>query len=306
MRPALLLFASLFALAGLAADEPKPAPAKKAPKAGKGANLLPDSVAGVPEEEYAKVRRAILMSYGEEHIAAARKRLLELKERTRFTTGKQEAEDLRLDFEKARDEMVKATVDAVLKLDPSISKDSVILTLNAVEEATKKRSQEAMAKVREKEMTEAKARQKDAPEAKPEAPAAKPEEAKPMTPAQILADVEGVSADDMKKFRAAAAIAQKDPTVRELKAKQAEMRKQAEFASVDEKKGMRGEFEAIMSDVHKATLAAVLKAAPTLSKETAEQILQEVEARVIAANKKNAKKPATKTPLKPFPFAEKK
>lgn len=306
MRPALLIFASLLAIAGFAAEETQPAPAKKAPKASKGLNLLPDSVAGVSEEEYAKIKRALMLSYGDEHIAAARKRLAELKERTRFTTGKQEAEDLRLDFDKARDEMVKATVDAVLKLDPSIGKDSVILTLNAVEEATKKRSQEAMQKVREKEMAEAKARQKDAPEAKPETPVANAEEAKPMTPAQILADVEGVSAEDMKKFRAAALVAQKDPTVRELKAKQAELRKQAEFASVDEKKGMRGEFEAIMADVHKATLAAVLKAAPTLSKETADKILQEVEARVIAANKKNAKKAATKTPLKPFPFAEKK
>lgn len=306
MRPALLILATLLALAGFAAEETQPAPAKKAPKAAKGANLLPDSVAGVSEEEYAKIKRALMLSYGDEAIAAARKRLAELKERTRFTTGKQEAEDLRLDFDKARDEMVKATVDAVLKLDPSIGKDSIVLTLNAVEEATKKRNQEAMQKVREKEMAEAKSRQEAAPAAKPAAPVAKAEEAKPLTPAQILADVEGVSAEDMKKFRAAAAIAQKDPTVRELKAKQAELRKQAEFASVDEKKGMRGEFEAIMADVHKATLAAVLKAAPTLSKETADKILQEVEARVIAANKMNAKKAATKTPLKPFPFAEKK
>ena len=142
----------------------------------------------------------------------------ELKERTRFTTGKQEAEDLRLDFEKARDEMVKVTVDAVLKLDPSISKDSLVLTLNAVEEATKKRGQEAMQKAREKEAAEAKARQKDAPEAKPETPAAKAEPAKPLTPAQLLADVEGVSPEDMKKFRAAALVAQKDPAVKEAKA----------------------------------------------------------------------------------------
>jgi hypothetical protein len=305
MRPALFLFVALFALAGIAADEPKPAPAKKAPKAGKGAEVLPDSVSGVSEEEYAKIRRALILTYGDPQITAARKRLAELKERTRFTAGKQEAEDLRLDFNKAGDEMVKAKLDAVLKLDPTISKDSLVLTLNAVDEGIKKRSQEAALKAREKEAAEAKARAKEAPETKPEAPAAKPEEAKPLTPAQILADVEGVSAEDMKKFRAAAPAAQKDPAVRELKAKQAELRKQAEFASVDEKKGMRGEFEAIMADVHKATLAAILKAQPTLAKETAERILETVEARIIAANQKNAKKP-TKTPLKPFPFAEKK
>jgi hypothetical protein len=305
MRPALFLFASLLALAGFAADEPKPAPAKKAPKAAKGANLLPDSVAGVPDEQYAKIRRALMQSYGDEKIAAARKHLAELKERTRFAAGKQEAEDLRLDFDKARDEMVKATLDAVLKLDPSIDKDALVLTLNAVEEATKKRGQEAMQKMREKEAAEAKLAKKDAPETKPEAPAAKAEEAKPITPAQLLADVEGVSAEDMKKFRIAAVVAQKDPAVREAKAKQLELRKQAEFASADEKKSLRAEFEGLAADLRKANLAAVSKAAPSLSRETLEKIMEAVEERAKAAAKKAPSK-ATKTPLKPFPFGEKK
>lgn len=305
MRPALFLFATLLALAGFAADEPKPAPAKKAPKATKGANLLPDSVAGVSGEQYAKIRRALVQSYGDEKIGAARKHLAELKERTRFTAGKQEAEDLRLDFEKARDAMVNATLDAVLKLDPSIDKDALVLTLNAVEEATKKRGQEAMQKMREKEAAEAKLAKKDAPETKPEAPAAKAEDAKPVTPAQLLADVEGVSAEDMKKFRLAALVAQKDPAVREAKAKQLELRKQAEFASADEKRGMRGEFDAIAAELRKANLAAVSKAAPSLSQETLEKIMEAVEERAKAAAKKAPSK-ATKTPLKPFPFGEKK
>ena len=306
MRPALFILASLFALAGFAADEPKTAPAKKAPKAAKGANLLPDSVAGVSDEEYAKIRRALMMTYGDETITVARKRLAELKERTRFTNGRQEAEDLRLDFDKARDEMVKATLDAVLKVDASITKDAVVLTLNAVEEATKKRGQEAMQKQREKEAAEAKVAKKDAPEAKPEAPVAKAEEAKPMTPAQLLADVEGVSAEDMKKFRAAALVAQKDPKVKELKAKQNELRKQAEFASADEKKGMRNDFEVLMADLRKANIDAVAKAAPSLSKETIEKIMEAVEERLKAAASKKAPTKATKTPLKPFPFGEKK
>ena len=302
MRPALLLFATLLALASFAADAPA---AKKPGRPAKNQSPLPDSVAGVPEEEYAKVRRALMMSYGDETIAAARKRLAELKERTRFTNGRQEAEDLRLDFEKARDEMVKATVDAVQKFDPTITKDSLILTLNAVEEATKKRGQEATQKLREKEAAEAKLAKKDAPEAKPDKPVAAAPEAKPMTPAQLLADVEGVSAEDMKKFRAAAFVAQKDPTVKELKAKQNELRKQAEFASADEKKNMRNDFETLMADLRNANLAAISKAAPSLSKETLEKIMEAVEERTKAAAKKAPAK-ATKTPLKPFPFAEKK
>jgi hypothetical protein len=305
MRPAFLLLATLLALVGFAADAPADAPAAKKPaRQAKGQSNLPESVDGVPQEEYAKIRRALMMSYGNETISAARIRLNELKERTRFTKGRNEAEDLRLDFEKARDAMVKATIDSVLKLDPSINKDSLVITLNAIEEATKKRGQEATQRAREKEAAEAKLAKKDAPEAKPEAAEAKVEE-KPMTPAQLLADVEGVSAEDMKKFRVAAGVAQKDPTVKELKAKQNEMRKEAEFASPDEKKNMRNDFETVMTDLRKATLAAVSKAAPSLSKETLEKIMEAVENRAKAAAKKKAPN-ATKTPLKPFPFGEKK
>jgi hypothetical protein len=306
MRPVFLLLASLLALAGLAVEPPKETSAAQKPaRQAKGANLLPESVDGVSAEEYAKVRRAIMLTYGDEKIAAARKHLAELKDRGRFTNGRNEAEDLRRDFEKARDEMVAATLEAVLKLDPSVAKTSVVLTLNAVEELAKKRGQEAVQKQREKEAAEAKAAKKDAPEAKPEVTAAPAPEAKPMTPAQLLADVEGVSAEDMKKFRAAAIVAQKDPTVKELKAKQAELRKQAEFASADEKRSLRGEFEGLANDLRKANLAAVSKAAPSLSKETLETIMTAIEDRAKAAAKKAPSK-AAKTPLKPFPFAEKK
>ena len=305
MRSALFLFATLFALVGFAADAPSDAPAAQKPaRQIKGQSNLPESVDGVPAEEYAKIRRALMMSYGNETISAARIRLNELKERTRFTKGRNEAEDLRLDFEKARDAMVKATMDSVLKIDASINKDSLVFTLNAIEEATKKRGQEATQRAREKEAAEAKLAKKDAPEAKPETTEAKVEE-KPMTPAQLLADVEGVSAEDMKKFRVAAFVAQKDPTVKELKAKQNEMRKEAEFASPDEKKNMRNDFEVLMADMRKANLAAVSKAAPSLSKETLEKIMEAVEGRAKAAAAKKGSK-ATKTPLKPFPFGEKK
>ena len=307
MRSALFLFAALLALSGFAADAPSDTPAaKKPPRQAKSQNQLPDSVVGVPEEEYAKIRRALMMSYGNETISAARKRLAELKERTRFATGRNEAEDLRLDFEKARDEMVKATLDSVLKIDPSINKDSVVHTLNAVEEATKKRGQEATQRAREKEAAEAKLAKKDTPEDKPQTPVAKAEEAKPMTPVQLLADVEGVSAEHMNQFRAAVLLAQKDPQVKELKAKQNEMRKQAEFASADEKKNMRNDFEVLTEDMRKANLAAVSKAAPSLPKETLEKIMEAVEDRAKAAySKKNSAK-STKTPLKPFPFGDKK
>ncbi len=307
MRPALLLLAALSVVIGHAAEDSAATPvAKKPARQAKNPNPLPDSVAGVSDEEYVRIRAALMATYGDEQVVAARKRIAQLKERTRFTNGRQEAEDLRADFDKARDALVAVTLEAVQKKDPTISKDSVVLTLNAVEELAKKRGQDAAQKLREKEIAEAKASKKAAPEAKADIAVAKEAEAKPQAPVAILADVEGVSAEDMKKFRAAALVARSDPTVKELKAKQTELRKQAEYASADERKGMRGEFEAVMADIHKAMLAAILKAAPSLPKDTAETILETVEARTIAANQKNMQKAATKTPLKPFPFAEKK
>jgi radical SAM superfamily enzyme YgiQ (UPF0313 family) len=93
--------------------------------------------------------------------------------------------------------------------------------------------------------------------------------------------------------------------VKELKAKQTEMRKQAEFASPDEKKNMRNDFETLMADMRKANLDAITKAAPSLAKETLEKIMEAIEERAKSAAAKKAPK-ATKTPLKPFPFGEKK
>ncbi len=289
-----------------AADEPAAKPAKKSARAGA---QFPESVAGVPDEQYVKIRRAIMATYGDETIAAARKRLAELKERTRFVKGRNEAEDLRLEFETARDTMVKATIAAVQKFDPSIEKDPLVLTLNAVEELVKKRGQEAAKAAQEKASAEERAAAAKMPkeEGKPaEETAAKEADAKPMTPAELLADVEGVSAEDMRKFRIAAFKVQRDPKVKELKAKQTQLRKEAEFLSQEEKRNMRGEFEALQADMRKAQEAAIAEAAPSLSKETIVTILNAVETRARDAAAKAGPKKGAKTPLKPFPFGEKK
>ena len=302
MRLLPLLALALLALPLPAAKEAAVKPANKALRAGAA---LPESVAGVTDEQLAKIRRALMATYGDEAIAAARKRLADLKERTRFVKGRNEAEDLRLEFEAARDAMVKATLEATQKLDPSIEKDALVLTLNAIEELIKKRGQEAAKAAQEKASAEVRAAAANKPkdEAKP---AAKEEEPKPVTPADLLADVEGVSADDMRKFRAAAFKAQRDPQVKEIKAKQAQLRKEAEFLSPEEKKNLRGDFEQLQSDLRKANLAAIAQAAPDLAKDTLEKIYDTVETRTREAFEKAGKKKAAKTPLKPFPFGEKK
>jgi len=307
MRLLPLLALALLAPYAFAAEE---APAKPAKKAARAGAQFPESVSGVSDEQYAKIRRAIMATYGDETIAAARKRLADLKERTRFVKGRNEAEDLRAEFETARDAMVKATLEAVQKFDPSIEKDPLVLTLNAIEELVKKRGQEAARAAQEKASAEERAAAaKENKDAKPaEAPAAeaKPESPKAMTPADLLADVEGVSAEDMRKFRAAAFKAQRDPKLKEIKAKQTQLRKEAEFLSQEEKKNMRGEFEALLADMRKAQEAAIAEAAPSLSKETIVTILNAVEERAREAAAKAGPKKGTKTPLKPFPFGEKK
>jgi hypothetical protein len=250
-----------------------------------------------------------MATYADPALVAARKRLADLKERTRFVKGRNEAEDLRVEFETARDVMVKATIEAVQKLDPTIEKDPLVLTLNAIEELVKKRGQEAARAAQEKASADERAAAAKMPkeEAKPAAETtAKDADAKPITPAELLADVEGVSAEDMRKFRAAAFKAQRDPNLKEIKAKQAQLRKEAEFLSPEEKKNLRGDFEQLQTDLRKANLAAIAAAAPDLSKESLEKIYEAVETRTRAAIEKAGKKKATKTPLKPFPFGEKK
>ena len=306
MRLLSLLALALLAPCAFAAEEAVPKPAKKSARAGA---QFPESVSGVSDEQFAKIRRALMATYGDEAIAAARKRLADLKERSRFVKGRNEAEDLRLEFEAGRDAMVKATLEAVQKFDPAIEKDPLVLTLNAVEELIKKRGQEAakaaQAKASEAERAAAK-ENKDAKAAEAPAAEAKPEAPKAPTPAELLADVEGVSAEDMRKFRIAAFKVQRDPKVKELKAKQTQLRKEAEFLSQEEKRNMRGEFEALQADMRKAQEAAIAEAAPSLSKETIVTILNAVETRAREAAAKAGPKKGTKTPLKPFPFGEKK
>jgi hypothetical protein len=306
MRLLSLLALALLAPCAFAAEEAVPKPAKKSARAGA---QFPESVSSVSDEQFAKIRRALMATYGDEAIAAARKRLADLKERSRFVKGRNEAEDLRLEFEAGRDAMVKATLEAVQKFDPAIEKDPLVLTLNAVEELIKKRGQEAakaaQAKASEAERAAAK-ENKDAKAAEAPAAEAKPEAPKAPTPAELLADVEGVSAEDMRKFRIAAFKVQRDPKVKELKAKQTQLRKEAEFLSPEEKKNLRGEFEALQADMRKAQEAALAEAAPSLSKETIVTILNVVEDRARQAAAKAGPKGGTKTPLKPFPFGEKK
>jgi hypothetical protein len=105
-----------------------------------------------------------------------------------------------------------------------------------------------------------------------------------------MPEVEGVSREDLLKFRRAAAKTATDPEIQAARAKIQEIRKQAEFASDDEKKSMRSELEAIVDKLVELTRGAIAKADPSLSKETISKVSEAFEkqqrSRAQDANKK--------------------
>ncbi len=119
-----------------------------------------------------------------------------------------------------------------------------------------------------------------------------PSTAKPATSASVpgMPEVEGVSREDLLKFRRAAAKIAADPEIQAAREKIQEIRKQAEFASDDEKKSMRSELEAIVDKLVQLTRSAIAKADPSLSKETISKVSDAFEkqqrSRAQDANKK--------------------
>jgi hypothetical protein len=101
-----------------------------------------------------------------------------------------------------------------------------------------------------------------------------PSTAKSATTASVpgMPEVEGVSREDLLKFRRAAAKTATDPEIQAARDKIQEIRKQAEFASDDEKKSMRSELEAVVDKLVQLTRGAIAKADPSLSKETISKV----------------------------------
>ena len=305
MRPLLLLlFCSALGAPALQAADGTEAPAPKrtgtGTKAGAIKRALPDAIPGISDTEYAKIKAALIATYQDETVAAARKHLADIRERSKFTSGRNEQEDLRTDTEAAVEATRKAAIEAALKFDPSLTKDNLVATLNAVEEKQRQANQEVVQKAAQKAAAERKA----ADDAKPKvevAPAGAPKTegkrdkaaARENQPA-VLAEVDGVSKPDMAKFRAVAGKIRQDPDVIAARKALAELKKRLEYASDNEKKDMHGDFEAVMSDMRKANINAVLKADPSLAKDTVETIVDVVTERVKAGAQKGTQKPLAK------------
>ena len=301
MRPLtlLLLGTLMLSVPTLSAADANDSPAPKKARGGKAP--FPDSVAGVEAADLAKLKVALGATYMDETIVAARKRLATLNDRRKFAKGSNEQKDLKEDFDKAVDDLRNATLAAAQKQDPSLTKETVMAVLNAIEEERRQAGQAAAQKAAQKMAEERKVAEDAKPKteiAKADAPKgdAKPEGKKDKAGANanqakaMLADVDGVSKEDMAKFRAAAAKVRQDPAVVAARAAISELKKRNEYASADEKKDMRNEFEATLGDLRKANIAAFTQHAPTLSKDTIETILDAIEARLKTGAQKAAKK----------------
>jgi len=295
MKPQLLLVlcATLSAPALQAADGTDAPVSKKAGNQAKAIKrALPDAIPGISDADYAKIKSALIATYQDISVAAARKHLADVRERSKFTSGRNEQEDLRKDAEAAVEAMHKSVIDAALKFDPSLTKDNLVVVLNALEAKQRQLNQEAAQKAAAERKAAAEAK------AKTQEPKADGKSEKPIAPENpqitLLADVDGVSKADMAKFRAVAGKMRQDPDVVAARNTLAELKKRAEYASDNDKKDLRGDFEAAMSDMRKANVNAILKADPSLSKDIAETIVDAVADRLKAVARKGARKSPVK------------
>ena len=93
-------------------------------------------------------------------------------------------------------------------------------------------------------------------------------------------EIEGVTPEQLNKCRIALFKTFQDEGVKAARAKQAELRREAEYASDDEKKNLRPQFEEAALDLRKATKEAVLAADAELTEDVVDKVLDVVEERM--------------------------
>jgi len=270
------------AATAIAADAPKTEAARSPAARAMLEKLIPD-VEGVTKEEMAKFRAASPKAQQDPAVVAAKAKMAELRQQAEFA-GAEERREMRGQFEGLADLNRSALRAAYAKVDPTLSKETIDKVIEAFEDKARARLKEAAAKEAKAAATPAKPFPLGEDAKKTEAnPTAK--SAEPKRPAQpdlsvLLADVEGVSKEDMAKFRVAALKSFRDPEVVAAREKLKELAARTRFLSGKEKADMSEEFEAAAGKVRAASRAAVAKAEPSLSAEVIAKISEVVEARM--------------------------
>jgi hypothetical protein len=282
--------ALLLITGSLLAAEPaaKPGSDRPVPNRAMLAKLIPD-VQGVSQEEMAKFRAASPKAQQDPAVVSAKAKMAELRQRAEFA-GAEEKREMRGEFEGLADLNRSALRAAYAKADPTLAKETIAKVIEAFEDKARARLKEAAVKEAKAAATPAKpfpfGDEAKTPAAT--APADKSAEAK--RPAQpnlsvVLADVEGVSAEDMAKFRVAAMKSFRDPEVVAAREKLKKMGANTQFLSGKEKADMKEEFEALTAKIRETTRAAIAKADPSLSAEVIAKISEVVESRMRPAGR---------------------
>ena len=93
-------------------------------------------------------------------------------------------------------------------------------------------------------------------------------------------EIEGVTPEQLNKCRLAMFKSFQDEGVKAAREKLNELRKEAEYASDDEKKNLRPQFEEAALDIRKATKEAILAADADLTGDVVDKVLDAVEERM--------------------------
>jgi hypothetical protein len=93
-------------------------------------------------------------------------------------------------------------------------------------------------------------------------------------------EIDGVTPEQLNKCKTALFKTFQDEGVKAARAKQAELRKEAEYASDDEKKNLRTQFEDAQLEIRKATKAAMLAADADLTDDAVDKVLDAIEERM--------------------------
>jgi hypothetical protein len=246
--------------------------------------LIPD-VEGVSKEQMAKFRAASPQAQQDPAVLEAKAKLTELRQRAEFA-GQEEKKELRGEFEGAAQLNRDALKAAYAKADPTLAKETIEKVIEAFEDKARARLKEAAAKEAKTAATPAKPfpfaedKSKPAEGAAPAKKTAGAGRAAQPNLAVLFADIDGVPAEDMAKYRAAAMKSFRDPEVQAAREKLKDMGANTQFLSPKEKADMREEFEAATGNVRKATRAAIARHEPTLSAETIAKISDVVEERM--------------------------
>ena len=244
---------------------------------------------GVSQEQMTKFRAASPRAQQDPAVVAAKAKLAELRQRAEFA-GAEEKREMRGEFEGVTQLNRDALMAAYAKADPTLAKETIAKVIEAFEDKARARLKEAAVKEAKAATTPAKPFPFGDEAKTPTAatPAVKSAEAR--RPAQpnlsvLLADVEGVSAEDMAKYRVAALKSFRDPEVVAAREKLKTMGANTQFLSGKEKADMKEEFEAVGAKVRETTRAAIGKADPSLSAEVIAKISEVVEARMRPAGR---------------------